>query len=506
MGAALDDASVIQYHDGVGVAHGGKAVRDDKDGASGHQRVHAALDNCLSAGVDRAGCLVHDHNRRVCYRGARDGKQLALALAEVGTVAEQHGVVALRQAADEVICTGQFGGGDALLIAGIQVAVTDILHNGAGKEVGVLQHDTQAAAKVRLLDLVDIDAVIADLAVVDIVEAVDQVGDGRLAGAGGADKGQLLARFRIQGDVVQDGLFRGVAEVDVIETHVALELGVGQGAVVVRMFPGPDVGALLALGQGAVRIFLGVDQGDIAVVGLRLLVQQSKDAVRTGRTHDDHVDLVGHLADCTGKLTGHVQERNDDADAEGHAGNADVGHIGQQQRAADQCDNDIHDVADVAQQRHQDVGKAVAVAGVEEDLVIYFVKICSGFVLVAEDLDDLLSGHHLLHEGFGFGQRNLLAQEVFGGVAGDIAGSKGHADDAGNDDQAQDHAVVHHDAEDGQQGDAGDQHLRQALADHLAQGVDVIGVIAHDVAVTVGIKVTDRQILHVVKHLFTQLL
>ena len=117
---------------------------------------------------------------------------------------------------------------------------------------------------------------------------------------------------------------------------------------------------------------------------------------------------------------------------------------------------------------------------------------------MAEDLDDLLTGHHLLHEGFGFGQRDLLAQEVFGGVAGDIAGSKGHADDAGNDDQAQDHAVVHHDAEDGQQGDAGDQHLRQALADHLAQGVDVVGVIAHDVAVTVGIKVTDRQILHVV--------
>ena len=34
MGAALDDAAVVQYHDGVGVAHGGQPVGDDEDGAA----------------------------------------------------------------------------------------------------------------------------------------------------------------------------------------------------------------------------------------------------------------------------------------------------------------------------------------------------------------------------------------------------------------------------------------------------------------------------------------
>ena len=35
----------------------------------------------------------------------------------------------------------------------------------------------------------------------------------------------------------------------------------------------------------------------------------------------------------------------------------------------------IHYVADVTQQGHQNIGEAVAVAGIEEDLAVYFVEI-----------------------------------------------------------------------------------------------------------------------------------
>ena len=55
-----------------------------------------------------------------------------------------------------------------------------------------LQNDAERAAKIGFFDLVDIDAVITDLAVGDIIEPVDQVGDGGLAGTGGAHKGDLL--------------------------------------------------------------------------------------------------------------------------------------------------------------------------------------------------------------------------------------------------------------------------------------------------------------------------
>ena len=72
------------------------------------------------------------------HGGAGDGQQLPLALAEVGPVAGEHGVVALRQAADEAVGVGQLGRGDALLVRGVQTAVADVFHNGAGEEVGIL--------------------------------------------------------------------------------------------------------------------------------------------------------------------------------------------------------------------------------------------------------------------------------------------------------------------------------------------------------------------------------
>lgn len=69
--------------------------------------------------------------------------------------------------------------------------------------MGILQYDTQRLPQIRFFDLVDIDAVITDLTILNIIETVDQVRDRGLAGTGGAYKGNLLARGGIQFDVVQ---------------------------------------------------------------------------------------------------------------------------------------------------------------------------------------------------------------------------------------------------------------------------------------------------------------
>src|SRR5699024_8832450 len=156
----------------------------------------------------------------------------------------QHGVVAVGQPADEVVRAGQPGRGDALLVVGVQVAVADVLHHGAGEQVGVLQHDAQRVAQVGLFDLADVDAVVADLAVLDVVEAVDEVGDGGLARAGGAYESHLLAGLGVQRNIVQHRLFGGVAEVHVVEADVAPQAGGGDGAGVVGGGPGPYGGLL----------------------------------------------------------------------------------------------------------------------------------------------------------------------------------------------------------------------------------------------------------------------
>src|SRR5699024_12868639 len=132
----------------------------------------------------------------------------------------------------------------------------------------------------------------------------DEVGGGGLCRAGGAYECHLLAGLGVQRNIVQHRLFGGVAEVHVVEADVAPQAGVGDGAVVVGVLPGPDVGPLGVFLEGAVGVLPGVDQGDVAVVGLGLFVQQGEDAVGAGQAHVSHADLVGHLADGAGKLLG----------------------------------------------------------------------------------------------------------------------------------------------------------------------------------------------------------
>ena len=72
---------------------------------------------------------------------------------------------------------------DAVLIRRVQPAVADVLHHGAGEQVGILQNDAEGPAEVILLDIAHVDAVIGDVAALNVIEAVDEVRDRRLARA-----------------------------------------------------------------------------------------------------------------------------------------------------------------------------------------------------------------------------------------------------------------------------------------------------------------------------------
>ncbi len=62
----------------------------------------------------------------------------------------------------------------------------------------------------------------------------------------------LLPRLRVQGNIVQNGLIRGVTKVHVVKYHLSLQLGIAQCAVAVRMLPRPEAGSLLGFPQLAV--------------------------------------------------------------------------------------------------------------------------------------------------------------------------------------------------------------------------------------------------------------
>ena len=88
--------------------------------------------------------------------------------------------------------------------------------------MGILQYDTQRLPQIRFFDLVDIDAVITYLTILNIIETVDQVRDRGLTGAGGAYECDLLTGFCIHLDVMQHDLVIIVAEVHIVEYHFTL--------------------------------------------------------------------------------------------------------------------------------------------------------------------------------------------------------------------------------------------------------------------------------------------
>ena len=97
--------------------------------------------------------------------------------------------------ADEAVGVGQTRRRADVLVGGVRTAIADIVCNGAGEQVGVLQHHAQRAAQGRLLDVLHVDAVVGDGALLHVVKPVDKVGDGGLTRAGGAYKSDLLPRL-----------------------------------------------------------------------------------------------------------------------------------------------------------------------------------------------------------------------------------------------------------------------------------------------------------------------
>ena len=358
MRAALDDAALLQDHDAVAVLDRGQAVRNHERRAPLHQGVHAALHQRFGARVDGGGRFVQNQRGRVGNRGAGNRQQLPLPLREVCAVARQHRIVAVGQLADELVRIGELCGFNARRVRCVQAAVADVVQHRAGEQVRVLQHHAEAAAQIRLANLVDVDVVVADFAVLNVVEAVNQVRDGGFARARAADEGNLLSRHGVHGDVVQHRLFGRVAEINVIKRYAAGQLAIADAAVRrVRMLPCPQPGALGRLGNRAVGRFLRVHQLHIAIVGFRRFIQQVEHALSARQRHDDGVELLGNLRNRLGEAAVQRQKRHQTSRGHQRAARCDG-----QRRTHHRADN-IGDVSQVVVDRAKGVRPAVRFVG-----------------------------------------------------------------------------------------------------------------------------------------------
>ena len=137
-------------------------MRDANRGAALHQFVERGLDGAFGFGVERAGGLVQNQNRRVVQDGAGDGDALALAAGKRDALFADDGVKAVRLLHDEIVGEGVAGGGDDFLVGRAEPAEFDVPADGVVEQNIFLRDDGDLVAQIARGHLAHVHAADGD--------------------------------------------------------------------------------------------------------------------------------------------------------------------------------------------------------------------------------------------------------------------------------------------------------------------------------------------------------
>jgi len=218
MASALDDPAVVQHHDLVGMHQRRQAVGNDYRGLGrgglGKTLPHLALGHR----VDGRRAIVEDYHARSRRHAARDAHPLALTAGERHAAFADPGLVGFGKPRDVLVDLGGLGGADDPLILGPGVGIGDVVAHGGIEQERLLLHQPDVFAKTGEGDLADVAAVQRDPSAGHVVEAWDQVRQGRLAAAGRSDDAKSASRPHLEADVAQHRLAaRIVREIHMLE-------------------------------------------------------------------------------------------------------------------------------------------------------------------------------------------------------------------------------------------------------------------------------------------------
>ena len=141
-------------------------------------------------------------------------------------------------------------------------------------------------------------AVDLDRAADDVIEAADQIDDGRLACAGRADERNGLAGLDMEGNVFEDDLFLVVGEGDVLKVHAAFDGRQVISAFLILNVAGRihDFEDSLHGGHGGEQVVIEVGKNVQRLPEAAQIPQDQKEVgqiQRVGRAgHEDHTEVV----------------------------------------------------------------------------------------------------------------------------------------------------------------------------------------------------------------------
>ena len=236
VGAAGEEAALVEDVDGIGAEDGGEAVCDDETGAVASQSFEGLLDEVLGFGIDGRSGLIEEQNGRILQKGACDGDALTLASAEKDAAFANFGIEAVWQRADEVFGTRVAQSEPQIGLGGIRASKMKVLTNGSGEKEAFLRHIRDGAAQRGFAERGDVRAIECDAAALRLVEAHEQLKQRAFAAAGRADDGHGLACFGAQRDLVQNFAFGRVAEADGLKGHFAANLGIWEFSAGLQIF------------------------------------------------------------------------------------------------------------------------------------------------------------------------------------------------------------------------------------------------------------------------------
>ena len=237
MGAQGGHPAAVQHQDAVGLHQGGDPVGDQQHGGAVQSVPQSGANFGVGLGIHGGQGVVKHHNGRLLHQHPGNGHSLLLSAGQGHAPLAHHGVVPLGEGGDGLVHAGDGGGTAHGLVFRVRPHGADILAHGLGKQERLLEHQADPAAQGLPLHVPDVHPADGDGAAVlrQVIEPVQQMDQGALAGAGAPQNGKGLALADGKGHVPQHRLAL-IAEGNVVKDDVAVH-GV-HGVGLVLLLPG----------------------------------------------------------------------------------------------------------------------------------------------------------------------------------------------------------------------------------------------------------------------------